>query len=194
VRSCTFLEKNMEYLEAHADFVASTCPVRFEGGEFDPIQMGDETLDQADSFERILKFLETWHANGRMYSLFKTEALRNAKLTRCRYLGGDWTLMINLLFYGKFKRLDMGFVERGKKGVSNSLNIFSIYRNGIVCWFLPFFDMSVGVVKLFRNASFKQKLRLLWRLFHLNGNAFRVQIKYELQKSFLRHCRTETAA
>jgi hypothetical protein len=128
-----------------------------------------------------------------MYSLFRTEVLRNAKLTECRYLGGDWTLMMQLLFKGKFKRLDAGYVERGKKGVSNSLHIFSIYRNGIVCWVFPFFDMSMGVLKLFRTASLKQKMRLSWLLLHLNWSAFRGQIKYELRKGYLKHRRTPAA-
>jgi glycosyltransferase involved in cell wall biosynthesis len=182
VRSSEFLEKNVEYLEVNPDFVASTCPVRFEGCDFDPIHMGDLTLDESDPFERILKFLEVWHANGQMYSLFRTEALTDTKMSECRYLGGDWTIVANLLVRGKFKRLTCGYVERGKRGVSNGLDIFTIYRTRLVCWVFPFFDMARELFKIFRNARFQQKVKLFVRLLRLNFSAFRTQIKFAMQK------------
>jgi len=190
VRSREFLERNVEYLEVNPDFVASTCPVRFEGGEFDPIHMGDQSLDQSDPYERILKFLEVWHANGRMYSLFRTEALKDTKMSDCRYMGGDWTLVANLLVAGKFKRLECGYVERGKKGVSNSLNIFTIYRTRLVCWVFPIFDMSRELFKIFRKAQFQQKLKLFVRVLRLNFNAFKTQLKFVMRQRAQRHSRS----
>src|SRR6266581_1269234 len=44
-RSADFLQENLEFHDAHLDFVGSTCPVRFVGGDYDPVRMGDETRD-----------------------------------------------------------------------------------------------------------------------------------------------------
>ena len=111
-------------------------------------------------------------------------------MSDCRYLGGDWTLVANLLVGGKFKRLECGYVERGKRGVSNGLDIFMIYRTRLVCWVFPFFVMSRELFKIFRKAQFQQKLKLFVRLLRLNFSAFKTQLKFEKQKRGQRTHRT----
>src|SRR5438093_1034374 len=69
VRSSEFIERNVEFLDRNLDFLGSTCPVRFAGGEFDAVTMGDQTREESDPFERMLNFFQIWHANGRFYSL-----------------------------------------------------------------------------------------------------------------------------
>ena len=119
VRSSDFLELNVEFLQNNPEFVGSTCPVRFEGGEFDPQGMGDFTLDCPNAFDRILGFFGTWHANGRFYSVMRRRAMPDAMLSRSPYLGADWTFILSLLARGKFKRLNNGFIVLGRNGISN---------------------------------------------------------------------------
>ena len=150
--------------------------------------MGDGTRDEPDRFERILRFFEAWHANGRFYSLFKTDALRKARYRR--FMGADWLIIIEILYVGKLKRLDSGFLELGSKGISNSLEAFSQFRVRWVYWFIPFFDLSLRVIRLFKTAHFKQKLRLTAILLTLNLTAFKLQIRYELGRIYLKFRRT----
>src|SRR5262249_24564496 len=69
-RSPDFIEANLAFLEQHSDFVGSTCRVRFAEGDYDAVHMGDETRDEESAGQRILRFFDCWHANGRFYSLF----------------------------------------------------------------------------------------------------------------------------
>ena len=186
LRSREFIEKNIAFLDRNLDFLASTCPVRFAGSEFDPIWMGDQTRDEADPFVRMLNFFQLWHANGRFYSLFRTNALHALKSPRRSYLGSDWTIVVELLQKGKFKRLDSGFLELGRHGLSNSPDIFARYRNRTICWLLPMIDFSLTIVPLFARASFKYKVRILLILLKANLITFKWQIKFELKRTYSR--------
>ena len=185
VRSSEFIEKNIEFLNANPDYLASTSPVRFSGGEFDPVTMGDETRDEPDPFERMIKFFQLWHANGRFYSLFRTDALRGVKSTKRRFFGSDWTLVLELLQKGKFKRIDSGFVQLGLHGASNRLDIFARYRNRAICWLLPMFEFSLTTIPLFGQAKWRYKIKILLNLLKVNFITFRWQIVFE----FKRRCR-----
>src|SRR5262249_7846410 len=185
-----FIKKKLGFLDNNPDFLGSTCPVRFESAEYDPIRMGDGTRDEPDQFERILKFFEAWHANGRFYSLFKTDAVRKAGYSQRRFMGADWLLIIEVLYAGKLKRLDSGCLEFGRKGISNSLEAFSQFRVRWVYWFIPFFDVSLRVIRLFKPAHFKQKLRLMAILLRFNLMAFKLQIRYEIDRIYLKFRKT----
>jgi glycosyltransferase involved in cell wall biosynthesis len=183
IRSSDFIDLNLSFLEMNPEFIGSISPVRFEGGEFDPTLMGDHTRDEADPYERIVRFAKGWHANGLVYCLFRTEVLRNIRCSTTSFLGGDWVLIMNLLARGKFKRLNSGFVELGKKGESNSLNALSSHRNRLICWIFPFFDLSMSALTLLRRARLRQKATLCWNLLRLNYYAFKLQIRYEARKA-----------
>jgi len=193
IHSPDFIEENVRFLDNNPDFLGSTCPVRFEGGGYDPVAMGDETRDEPDRFERILKFFGVSHANGRFYSLFRTQAIKKATFGQL-CLAGDWITVIDLLHSGKMKRLDRGFLELGRNGASNSLEAYSKFRSRMICWIIPFFDLSLHVSRLFRKAPFRQKLRLLAVLLHHNQAAFRWQIRCELRRTWLRFQKPKTLA
>src|SRR5207249_4629624 len=129
----------------------------------------------SDPFERMLSFFQIWHANGRFYSLFRTDALRAVKFSGRTFLGADWIMVVELLEKGKFKRLDSGFVELGRNGVSNSLDVFSRHRHRVVCWLLPMFDFSIGIVRLFWRARLRHKIRIFVILLKVNVITFKWQ-------------------
>ena len=186
VRSSEFIEKNIAFLDRNSDFLASTCPVRFAGGQFDPVRMGDQTRDEPDAFVRMLNFFQLWHANGRFYSLFRTDALRALNSPKATYFGSDWAMVVELLQKGKFKRLDSGFVELGGRGASNRLDVFARYRNRIICWLLPMFDFSLTILPLFARARFRYKVKILLILIKANFITFKWQITFELKRGYLR--------
>ena len=183
IRSSDFIELNLSFLEKNPEFIGSISPVRFEGGEFNPTLMGDHTRDEPDPYERIVKFAKGWHANGLVYCLFRTEAVRDIRCSPTSFLGGDWVLTMNLLARGKFKRLNSGFVELSKKGESHSLNALSKHRNRVIYWIFPFFDLSINALNLLRRARLRQKATLCWNLLRLNYYAFKLQIRYEARKA-----------
>ena len=135
-RSKDYLELNSRFLEESPDYVASTSPTRFSSGDFDPIKMGDDSLE-GDLEDRYLKFFREWHANGRFYSLFRTEAIRIA-IEEDSYLASDWTTVIGVLEQGKCKRIGGGFVLLGDQGESNSYAVFANARSSWIHWILPF--------------------------------------------------------
>jgi glycosyltransferase involved in cell wall biosynthesis len=186
LRSPDFLEKNVQFLDGRPDFLGSTCPVRYKGREFDAIRMGDQTLDDDDRHERLIGFFRSWHANGRFYSVFRTAPLRRISSSNYYFLGADWTIILELLSEGKLNRLDSGFVELGRQGVSSSPEIFARFRRGLKSWAVPFWEMSLNAWGLFRNARLSQKARLLGILVKLNALAFKLQIKFELKRRYLR--------
>ena len=182
IRSSDFLELNVKFLQDNPEFIGSTSPVRFEGGDFDPAVMGDHTLDCPDAFDRIVGFFGVWHANGRMFSVMRRGAMP-ATLSETTYLGADWSFILRLLARGKFKRLNDGFIILGRNGASNRNDYFSKYRSRAVSWVIPVYDLSIDVLRLSRGASLSQKLKLISHLCRLNASAFKVQLKHALKKS-----------
>jgi glycosyltransferase involved in cell wall biosynthesis len=186
VRSSDFIEKNIAFLDENSDFIGSTCPVRFAGDAFDSVRMGDQTRDEENPFERMLRFFQIWHANGRFYSLFRTAALRAVRSCGRRFFASDWGVVVELLAKGKLKRLDSGFVELGPRGASNSLDIFAKYRNHLLCWFLPMFEFSFTVSPLFARAPLKYRARILLTLLKVNMITFNWQITFEIKRRYRR--------
>ncbi len=182
VRSHDFLEGNLSFLLNHHDYVGSTSPVRFRGGNFNQIMMGDASLDVEDQYERVARFFSGWHANGRFYSLFRREAIISWKYLNDGFLGADWTLMTHLASKGKLNRLSKGWVELGIDGFSNTTDIFAHYRKRWIDWALPFNRLALDTLEHMSGARAGQKLRVLWSLLRLNSKAFRAQFYAVLRR------------
>ena len=176
LRSEDFLETNLEFLETHPDFVASTSPVRFAGGDFDEIKMGDQSLT-GNPFDNMITFFETWHANGRFYSLFRRSAVSGWTHMGENFLGSDWALIIHLIGLGKFNRSGRGWVTLGTEGASNRRDIFASSRRTILDWPLPFNRLSSFVWGNLAGASCSQKFEIGRRLIRLNRWAFIEQFR-----------------
>jgi glycosyltransferase involved in cell wall biosynthesis len=175
IKSKDFLAGNLTFLLDHPDYVGSTSPVKFCGGDFDQIKMGDASLDQEDKYERLTRYFSGWHANGRFYSLFRREALVSWKNLNNGFLGSDWTLVTHLATKGKLNRLSSGWVELGTDGMSNATNIFAHYRKRWIDWALPFNRLAFDTLEKMSGATLSQKLRVFWSLLRLNSKAFRAQ-------------------
>lgn len=175
-RSADFLEGNLAFLAANSDFVGSTSPVRFRDGDFDEIKMGDRTLSASEPAGRILDFLTGLHANGRFYSLYRRQVVASwPHLQDSRFLGADWTLVAHAASVGKLKRLDTGWVEFGRGGMSNTVDIFRLFRDRPIDWVLPFRRMSSDILEKVAIASPRIRLAVFRRLAALNAWAFVAQ-------------------
>ena len=180
-RSDDYLDHNFAFLEANPDFVASTSPTRFEDGDFSQIELGDGSLE-GDAESRFLDFFSfrpgNWHANGRFYSLFRTDALK-IRYVQKEYLGADWSTVLGLTRDGKFKRLEQGFVVLGKGGASNRKDIFANLRDRRILWLFPFLDLTDFCYRESKTFSFQSRFQIFRRLAKLNYQAARSQIQFE---------------
>lgn len=184
IRSQDFLEINYAFLRRNSGYIASTSPVRFSGGNFHPVKMGDRSLE-GPTEERVVAFLECWHANGRYYSLFRREALLSITSLRFEdYLGIDWAIILELICIGKFNRCNFGEVVLGTGGLSHSLNIFKVYRKGVLSWIFPFEKLTAFILRLSLNFTPRNRMIVFRRLIMLNYRAVVGQWIYEIKLLF----------
>lgn len=178
IKSIDFLEVNYFFLENNSDYVASTSPVRFEERDFNPVSMGDASL-VGDTPERIRSFFGYWHANGRFYSLMKTDVIKACPYVKEDFLGCDWAVVLHVILCGKTNRHNQGEVILGCNGVSNSGNILKFYRKKWIHWLLPFFELNRATLSMSANFSFRHKFNIIGSLLKLNFQAARFNLSKE---------------
>lgn len=176
-RSLDFLHLNLTFLQQHPEYVASVCPVRFNGRNFDEIAMGDAPLADDDPDRRLAEFFRAWHANGRFYSLFRRAALVEWVGGNHCFLGADWTLITHLATVGKLHRVSSGWLELGALGASNATDIFARYRHDLMDWVFPFHCLTRDTFGLLSGSSVTQKALIAARLAQLNLRAFVLQFR-----------------
>lgn len=181
VRSVDFLEKNYCFLETNLDYVASTCRTRFEDGQFNSVQMGDASLI-GNAPNRMQKYLNYWHANGRFYSLMRTDILKRNPYLKQDFLGSDWAVMLDVILHGKTKCHDQGYVVLGRNGFSNSGNILKTYRRKWIHWFIPMLELIKAILSMSAGFSTREKIKIIAPLFKLNLQAIRVSVRGELKR------------
>ena len=173
IRSPDFISVNLDFLCRNSGFVASTSPVRFDGGEFDEIKMGDASL-AGEMSQRVVRFFRGrgLHANGRFYSLMRKNVIKDCFFADEHFLGNDWAVVLRLACKGKLNRSSEGWVVLGRLGISNSKEIFRIYRKSWVDLFFPFarlFSCAMGLSKTF---SIRDKSKIIWALLKMNMDVF----------------------
>jgi glycosyltransferase involved in cell wall biosynthesis len=179
VRSNDFLEVNYDFLNRNPGYVASTSPVRFSGGNFNPSLMGDKTLDKDSIEERVIAFFECWHKNGRYYSLFRRETLLlNKTLLQPGYYGSDWAVVLESVFLGKLNRSSRGEIVLKQDGISNSPDRFKICGKKFMSRVFPFWDLLRFTMKMSRGFSLQSIIKIFLRLLNLNLQASRIHLKY----------------
>jgi glycosyltransferase involved in cell wall biosynthesis len=181
VRSTNYLEVNVSFLEQNHDFVASTSPTRFDNGHFNAVSMGDASLD-GNRVTRVIKFFDTWHSNGRFYSLIRRNALKGCPFITSHFLANDWAVVLFLANLGKLHRNEEGYVIFGTQGQSNSTDIFRRFRKTSIDLFLPFYNLFKTTFAIFGDIPLAAKLRLTWIFVKLNYRAQIIQARYYLRK------------
>jgi glycosyltransferase involved in cell wall biosynthesis len=182
IRSPDFIQHNLEFLCAHPDFVASTSPVRFVGGAFNPRKMGDASL-HGPLDQRVCDFFRSWHANGRYYSLMRRSAIQDCPVVRTPFLGSDWAVVLYLIRQGKLHRVENGWLELGTNGASRGKNIFRTYRKSILDFFCPLASLSYYTWQICRHFPWLSQAKILSELVRLNLLAFASQMLVHRRKS-----------
>lgn len=182
-RSPNFVEENLRFLVEHEDYVASTCPIRFEDRDFDLEAMGDSELDMVPE-RRILKVLHHWHTNGRFYSLYRVSALKDHFVSE-RYLGSDFATTLAVATIGKYHRTENGWLILGSAGTSmQQESFFASYRgNSLLLYFMPFYMLTKFAMKLTRPFSAAIRFRVFRRLLSWNRSAYHVQNNKHVERA-----------
>lgn len=175
-RSEDFVEANLDFLLSHPDHVASCSPVRFEGEDFDPIRMGDGTLDGEVASRILALFANPIHANGRFYSLVRRDALAGCPVLGKHFLAADWAIVAHLAAQGRLQRCDRGWTMLGKGGISGSRHIFRAHRNSWVDFWLPFRTLASFAWRLSADFHILDRVRLALGLLKLNLLGFYAQL------------------
>jgi glycosyltransferase involved in cell wall biosynthesis len=180
IRSESFLELNLKFLINNNDYVASTSPVRFEGGDFNQVAMGDFALSQDDGYIRMYHFLTKWHANGRFYSLIRRNFLVTFPHKKIDILGADWLWVMYLACSGKMANVNNGYVVLGSSGVSNVTNVFEKYNKNFFLFLFPFWHLTRLTLLMFKNANLILKIKLIVKLLFLNLDALKLNIRWSI--------------
>lgn len=170
IRSPDFVEINLAFLEQNPEYVASISPTKYVDGEFDPIQMGDASLEGTPE-QNFTAFFRTWHKNGRFYSLYRRTALARCESIQRSFFASDMAVMLECCMQGKFRRSETGWTLIGRGGVSNSNRRFSAFQNHWYESALPFLELTKVVWRLSSEFSIATKAKLVFIMLRMNMRA-----------------------
>ena len=174
-RSSNFLESNINFLDQNPDYVASTCPNRFEG---EPEANNVTFALVGTPSERFAAFLDhCWQSNGVFYSVVRTAVLRQCDVVGQPFFASDWAVDLFLASRGNVNRTDEGLLLLGASGASSRPDAWRAFRSRPIEAVLPFFTFSAYALKLAQPFPWADRMSLLSRLVMLNyqgayGQAF----------------------
>lgn len=173
-RSPDFLEENVGFLEAHPDYVASTCPNRLEGRDLVTFSIEGDVSERFHAF-----FDHCWVSHGIFYAVIRSDVLRGCDVVGESFFGVDWAIDLYLASRGPIHRTRKGMMVSGVGGISNRKDAWRVYRANFISWILPFYHLSIYAMKLLHSLSFVRRLSLVRRLLILNARAAYSQIHSE---------------
>jgi glycosyltransferase involved in cell wall biosynthesis len=180
IRSLDFLEENVRFLDAHPDYIASTCPNRIEGrasGD-DPVTF---SLAGATG-ERMTAFFDhCWVSHGIFYAVMRTEVLRQCGLLGQRLFAADWAVNLFLARHGSIHRTNKGLLVSGGGGASTRENPWRQYCASPLDFLLPFHRFTRYTLGLSAGLPWRDRLSIANRLLRLNVMLARYQARSELR-------------
>jgi glycosyltransferase involved in cell wall biosynthesis len=190
IKSENFVALNLEFLEKNPEFLASTCPNRFDSSE--SIAHDWEMLAlKGEQESRIIEFLgNAERSHGLFYSLFRTEILKSYPWFGINFLAWDWLLLFYFSLNWKFNRASAGSLVLGTKGQSAKVNALALSGVTGLRNFWPLSKFTILAVKtLLRTCPMKIWIAApgIWRL---NTSIFRHQffvLKHKLKYIFSKY-------
>ena len=161
--SLDFIENNVEFLEHNLDYSYSASKSYYEMSLNNSINIKlDGTL-----YERIKNFFKVRTVcHSVFYSLIRTKFLRRSTKISNDFLGIDWIICLDLLFFGKFKTIDEGYMVFGTNGMSRQNNFLNRknYSKKFIYKILPFFELNKILISksiLSNKLNLFQKINIL---------------------------------
>jgi glycosyltransferase involved in cell wall biosynthesis len=179
----TFVERNLEFLEANADYVTSMSKARLEP-PLPPSRAGfDGTFAlTATPAENMRRFIASGCANVRFYGLHRRAALLQAWSDE-EYWAADLAFTMRLLQFGKQHEVDEALFTYDTRGMG-SLPYFGVRRLGLglVDTWMPYLRFSIEVLRLPQvRRSPSVWLTLAYRNLRLSAHMVRFQLRQLLR-------------
>jgi GT2 family glycosyltransferase len=114
----TFIDRTVAFLEAHPDYVCCQSRVLFTvNGRVSHYSTGTYPLS-GDRDDNVAKFFRKPDENGRIYGMFRTNALQ-AVFPSCSFFSLDYAVVAGTLKFGRHAELREVLMVRDKTPVSN---------------------------------------------------------------------------
>ncbi len=165
-----YIYSNYNFLKNNPDYVSSSSKFCYENK---PEKIFSFNLDQ-NLYERIKNFFKFRHiSHNVIYSLIRTEKIKNTIDLSKQYWAIDWIINLELLLEGKFKTVENGLVKYGIHGFSKNkeylkkenLTKKKIYK------ILPFYELMKNLfLKTFmlKELSIFEKVSIYISSFKIN--------------------------
>ena len=188
-KSQDFIEVNLDFLQKNLEYVASTCPNRFEAPTIENHDWEMLSLEDDQKF-RIINFLRNANrSHGLFYSLFRADVLKKYPWFGVNFLAWDWLLLFYFSLNWKFHRSSNGSLVLGANGQSTQAN--ALEMSGVTgvkkLWPLSKFTI-LALMSLLRICP-KYFFVSLPHILRLNSLMFKHQffvMKHKLKKRILR--------
>ena len=188
-KSPDFIDINLEFLQKNPEFMASTCPNRFEAPTSDHHQWEILSLEGDQKF-RIVTFLSNAEkSHGLFYSLFRTDLLKHYPWLGINFFAWDWLLLFYFSLNWKFHRSLGGSLVLGANGQSNKTNALEL--SGVIgikkLW--PLYKFTVlALITLLRNCPryFFVAIPPLWNLTYSTSKGQFFLLKHKLKNRILK--------
>ncbi|MEO9298598.1 glycosyltransferase family 2 protein [Devosia alba] len=169
IRSPSFLEDNVRFLQSHPDYVASTGRDRFLGAS----SSEDITFDLVGPpYERFLQLLaNASHSHGIFYCVTMTDVLRGCAVVGRTFWAADWAIDLFLASKGQINRNLTSWSAFGKAGASSRRNAYRAFRGHPMEAVLPLYSLSLYAWGLCEGFNFRQKAVVLIKLIGLNARS-----------------------
>lgn len=181
IRSPTFLEDNVRFLQSNHDYVASTGRDRFAGAPASE----DIIFELVGSpYERVLQLLtNASRSHGIFYCVARTDALRACGAVGKTFWAADWAIDLFLASQGHIHRSLTSWSEFGRAGASSRRNAYRAFRGHALEAVLPLYSLNLYAWGLCGGFTFRQKAVVLGKLIGLNAKSV-----YERAFSTLYYC------
>ena len=167
-----FLGVNMLALESNPNYVASTSPHCFLGDENNFKKHINFNLVGTPK-ERFVMFLQNaFISHGTLYSLIRTEVIKNHEQFYSSSFAFDWGVQFFLLSRGEINRTKQGLAVIGF-GISTTKDFWKKIRKKPVEIFIPLYYFSKYALSLIKNLNYNEWLYVFVNLLKVNFQAMK---------------------
>lgn len=189
VKSPDFIDVNLEFLQKNPEYVASTCPNRFDTPNSENHDWEMLSLE-GDQKSRIVHFLgNAEKSRGLFYSLFRTDFLKNYPWLGINFLAWDWLLLFYVSLNWKFHRSLGGSLVLGTNGQSNKTNALELSGVTGIKKLWPLYKFTtLALITLLQNCPryFFVAIPLLWSLNYSTSKGQFFVLKHKLKNRILK--------
>ena len=177
-----FAQENLTFLDSNPDYVSSISKVRYMDNKIYPERkMGTFALTGTYR-NNLIDYIMKPAANSRFYSIHRNHAIKKSWIND-EYWAMDWSIICNLLTFGKFNETCNVQMLRGPGGASK--NAFTtISQSNALSKFdkiFPFFKFTQFVMRI---KFLRRSIRVIIRLIALNV-IYSIKLLAGLLKSIL---------